>query len=211
MNLFGRKASPTTLAARWLVVDCETSGLDPARDRLLSVGACVVQGGSIPAAERFSAVLQQDAPSHPQNILIHGIGAQEQLGAPPAKEVLREFARFLGDGVPVAFHSPFDAEILRREFARAKQAPLRGKWLDVAQLAPALFPDRALRRRTLDDWLEEFGIECRARHDALADAFATAQLLLVLLAEGSRQGLQTVNDVMDAARGRRWLAPGWGR
>ena len=129
----------------------------------------------------------------------------------PGEGVLREFARFLGDGVPAAFHSPFDAEILRREFARAKQAPLPGKWLDVAQLAPALFPARAVKSRTLDDWLAEFGIEPHARHHALGDAFATAQLLLVLLAEGRRQGLRTVNDVMAAARAIKWLAPGWTR
>ena len=111
--------SPSLDAGRWAVIDCETSGLDARRDRLLSLGACVVHGDRILTAECFSAVLQQAWPSHPQNILIHGIGADEQLGAAPGEGVLREFARFLGDGVPAAFHSPFDAEILRREFARA--------------------------------------------------------------------------------------------
>ena len=44
-----------------------------------------------------------------------------------------------------------------------------------------------------------------ARHDALGDAFATAQLLLVLLAEAKRQRLETVEDLRGMERTRRWL------
>jgi DNA polymerase III subunit epsilon len=61
------------------------------------------------------------------------------------------------------------------------------RWLDLATLAPAFFPGRA--GHDLDGWLGAFGIECSARHDALGDAYATAQLFLVMLAEARRQGL----------------------
>jgi DNA polymerase III subunit epsilon len=195
----------TPLAAvRWVVVDCESSGLDPARDRLLALGAVAVRDGRIAPAESFAALLRQAAPSAPENILVHGIGAQAQLSGRPPEEALAELRAFLGEGMPVAFHAEFDAELLRRALGRA--APRR--WLDLAVLAPALYPERAAACRALDDWLAAFGIAQQARHDALGDAFAAAQLLLVLLAAARRQGVATLEGLQGTARARRWLAPG---
>lgn len=194
-------------AARWVVLDCETSGLDPAHDRLLSVGAVAVCGGRIELAESFSAVLRQDVASDAANILVHGIGGELQRNGRPAGEVLREFSDFLGEGLPVAFHAPFDDAVLRRAMARQPGLRAPRDWLDLAQLAPALCPGSPARaRRALDDWLEEFGIACPQRHDALADAYATAQLLLVLLAEAERQGAGTLNRLRRLERAGRWIA-----
>lgn len=189
-------------AVRWAVVDCETSGLDPARDRLLSVGAVAVRGMRIELSETYSAVLQQRQPSAAHNILIHGIGADAQLGGRPAQEVVHELDSFIGDGVPAAFPAAFDAAVLKRAGLPAR------KWLDLEPVARALFPDRARTARALDDWLLAFAIQPVGRHDALLDALATAELLLVLLAEAARQRIATLEDLMAAAGGSRWLPPG---
>jgi hypothetical protein len=87
--------------------------------------------------------------------------------------------------VPVAFHAPFDAGILRRHGLK-----LRG-WVDLATLMPALFPERAPRQCTLDHWLA---------------AFAAAQLLLAALAQLKRQRSSTVEELIKTERGARWLA-----
>jgi len=199
---FGAARAVPLRAARWVVLDCETSGLDPARDRLLAVGAVAVRGARIGLGESFNAVLRQDVASDPANILIHGIGGDAQREGRPAAQALREFAEFMGDGLPVAFHAPFDEAVLVRAMASA--AP-RQAWLDLARLAPALYPGPARSRRALDDWLAQFGIDCPQRHDALADAYATAQLLLVLLAEAERQGADTVQRLRRLERSGRWL------
>ena len=200
-RLVGRAAPVPLRSAHWVVIDCETSGLDPARDRLLSVGAVAVRAGRIELAESYSAVLRQDAPSAHANILVHGIGGDAQRGGRPAAEVLREFSAYVGDGLPVAFHAPFDAAVLGRAMPGFNPA-----WLDLARLAPALYPKPANARRALDDWLTEFGIDCPSRHDALADAYATAQLLLVLLAEAERQGAGTVDRLRRLENAGRWIA-----
>jgi len=193
----------TPLAAvRWVAIDCESSGLDPKRDRLLALGAVVVRDGRIEPAQSFRALLRQERPSEPGNILVHGIGAQAQLAGRPVAEALAAFRAFAADGVPVAFHAPFDAELLRRALGQA----LPQRWLDLAALAPALHAERAACR-TLDEWLAAFGIVPQARHDAVGDAFAAAQLLLVLLAAARRQGITTLEGLHAAARSRRWLAP----
>jgi DNA polymerase-3 subunit epsilon len=183
--------------ARWVVIDCETSGLDPARDRLLSVGAVEVRGGAVQLAEFFEARIQQQRASARENILIHGIGGDAQRGGQPLAQVIDALARFLGEGFPVGFHAPFDAAVLRRHGL----AP-RAKWLDLATLAPALFPAQGKADSPLEHWLAAFGIPARARHDALGDAFATAQLLLVALAEAKRQRVASVEDLRAAATSR---------
>jgi DNA polymerase-3 subunit epsilon len=103
----------------------------------------------------------------------------------------------------VAFHAPFDQEVLTRAFAQAGIRAAKKRWLDLAQLAPLLFPRRAAR--DLDDWLAEFSIDCPARHDALGDAYATAQLLLVVLGEAQAQGIATAEALMRVASSARWL------
>jgi DNA polymerase-3 subunit epsilon len=187
-------------ALRWVVVDCESSGLDPERDRLLSIGAVAVREGRVDHADAFDAVLRQAHASEAQNILIHGIGGEAQLGGREPATALAEFANYVASGIPVGFHAPFDRVLLERALPGWKR-----RWLDLAQLAPALFPARARICKTLDEWLAAFAIEHPARHDAAADAYATAQLLLVVLAEAERQGLTAAGDLFAAERGRRWL------
>lgn len=195
--LFSRK---TPLGeAQWVVVDCETSGLDARRDRLLSVAAVRVRGARIALDQSFAAVLRQAAPSAEANILVHGIGGEAQLGGRDPAAALRELLAFAGGALPVAFHAPFDAEVLRRA-----GVPLGKRWVDLARLAPALFPKT--KARTLDEWLAAFAIECPARHDALADAGSTALLFLVLLAEARRQGVGTVERLEGlAAAAGKWI------
>ena len=194
MNWFRR----TPLAgARWVVIDCETSGLDAARDRLLSVGAVVVRDGTVHLAEFYEARIRQESPSAHENILIHGIGGDAQRGGEPLAQVIDALAKFLGDGLPVGFHAPFDAAVLRRHGLR-----IRARWLDLATLAPALFPAKGKADSPLEHWLAAFGIPPRARHDALGDAFATAQLLLVALAEARRQRVASVEGLRQAATSR---------
>jgi DNA polymerase-3 subunit epsilon len=184
-------------AARWVAIDCETSGLDAARDRLLSVGAVAVRDARIDLSDCFEARVKQRAPSTADNILIHGIGGDAQLAGLPLLQVIQKLVAHVDDAIPVGFHADFDATVLRRHgFARRR-------WLDLAALAPALFPGR--KAKALDDWLAEFGIAVHERHDALGDAFSTAQLLLVALAEAKRQGVDTVEGLRAAQRAGRWL------
>ena len=183
---------------RWAVIDCETSGLDAKRDRLLSVGAVLVRDGRLSLADSFHANVKQQTPSDADNILIHGIGGDAQLGGLPLDQAVRELTVTVGEAIPVGFHADFDTAVLRRHGFAGPHA-----WLDVAVLAPALFPRR--KAKLLEEWLAEFGIDVHARHDALADAFSTAQLFLMALAEARRQGIATVEALRAAQGHRRWL------
>ena len=196
---FGAPREPAA-AARWIVVDCETSGLDPRRDQLISLGAVGVRGRRIPARDCFSAVLRQAQPSARENILVHGIGERQQSGGEAPEAALAAFFAFAGDAPRVAYRAAFDQAVLARASGRRDRAP----WLDLARLLPVLFPERGAPATSLDGWLAEFGIAHPARHDALGDAYATAQLFQVALAESGCQGFRSVGAVLRAAGAGRW-------
>ena len=82
----------------------------------------------------------------------------------------------------------------------------RRAWLDLAPLAGALLPDTyRYGGRSLDDWLAAFGIECVVRHNAAADALATAELLLRLRALAAKQGTRGFAALVKAAKQQKWL------
>jgi DNA polymerase-3 subunit epsilon len=170
------------------------------RDRLLSVGAVAVREGRVDLADSFSALVQQAEASAPENMLIHGLGRDAQLSGRPLPDVVQDLAAYVRDGVPVGFHAAFDAMILRRHGLRLPRT-----WLDLATLSPVLFPEQASGQSSLDHWLRAFGIPAQGRHDALGDAFATAQLMLVVLAQARRQGVKTLEALAKTAHAKRWL------
>ena len=169
---------------RWIVLDVETSGLDPRSDRLLAIAAVALDVSpdferiAIVIGDSYEAVLKQDLPSNKENILVHHIGAQAQADGRPPIEVLEEFRAWLGNCPLLAFHSSFDEAMLGRAYALAGLKPLQNEWLDIEPLAKITGVNPSLR--VLDDWLGHFGIECAVRHQAAADTFATAELLMRL-------------------------------
>jgi DNA polymerase-3 subunit epsilon len=171
-------------ARRWIVLDVETSGLNPHSDRLLAIAAVALDVSpdferiAIVIGDSYEAVLKQDLPSSKDNILIHRIGAQAQADGRSPIEVLEEFRSWLGDCPLLAFHSAFDEAMLSRAYALAGLKPLQNEWLDIEPLAKITGVNPSLR--ALDDWLGYFGIECAVRHQAAADTFATAELLMRL-------------------------------
>jgi DNA polymerase-3 subunit epsilon len=198
------RGGDSAAAARWVVVDCETSGLDTTRDRLISIGAVTVTAQRIRAGDGFEVLVRQEQPSSPQNILVHGIGAAAQSSGTPLAQALQAFFAYAGAFALVAYHASFDRSVLERA-AASTGARWRRDWLDLARLLPVLFSDKAKRCKDLDAWLAEFGIVHPARHEALGDAYATAQLFQIALARALGEGAATVGQVMSLARAGRWM------
>jgi DNA polymerase-3 subunit epsilon len=192
-------------ALRLVVVDVESSGLDPARDRLLAIGAVAVERGALVLAQSFEVVLAQTDASSVDNILVHGIGGDAQRAGVPAADALAAFLGFARRDPLVAFHAPFDRLLIERALRAQLGLRFDATWLDLAWLAPAVCGARGDRDSTLDHWLAAFGIENMARHNALADAAATAQLALAVVARAAAAGITTLEGLLGAAQGQRWL------
>lgn len=191
--------------ARYVVVDVETSGLNLMEDRLISIGAVAVVNGKIDFGDSFYAVLQQQAASEKRNILLHGIGTSAQLEGEPPADALLDFLDYLGKSPLVAFHVTFDETMIRRALREHLGFSFRHPWLDLAYVMPGLNPPLARKYRALDDWIAHFGIRIDARHNALADALATAQLLQVAHAQARQKNITDFVDLRDLERAQRWV------
>lgn len=193
---------------RWIVLDVETSGLDPYSDRLLAIAAVALDVSpdferiSIVIGDSYEAVLKQDLPTGKDNILIHRIGAQAQTDGRPSLEVLEEFRTWLGQSPLLAFHSAFDEAMLGRAYGMFGLRPLENEWLDIEPLAKITGVNPSLR--ALDDWLGHFGIECAVRHQAAADTFATAELLMRLWPYLKREA-SSWSSLRSVARQASWI------
>lgn len=190
---------------RYAVVDVETSGLNPYRDRLISIGALAISDGLIHIDDSFEVVLRQQMPSDDRNILVHGIGGTTQITGRNPADGLIDFLNFSGKAPLIAFHAGFDHAVITRALRKVLGLDLSNVWLDVAMLAPALFTEHAPNAHTLDEWMQVFGIDNYARHDAVADAYATAQLFQIVLSQATRQGMKNCADLVKLEKDWRWL------
>lgn len=106
---------------RWVVLDCESSGLDPERDRLLSIAAVAVHmrgtGLHIVPADSFEMVLQQPeqgTPPDKANILVHGIGIGAQRAGVAPAIALQAFRAYANGAPLIGHHVSFDRRLLER-------------------------------------------------------------------------------------------------
>ncbi len=193
-------------AQRFVVVDVESTGLNLYSDRLIAIGAVSVTDGRLSLAQGFEAVLRQDEASSVENILVHGIDGTTQITGQTPADGLLAFLAFIGNAPLVAYHAAFDRTMMDRAMRHYLGMTISNHWIDLAYIAPALYPHMASKCRALDDWCAAFGIENPQRHNAVSDAYATAQLLLVMLARAQDHGTSRLSDWLQLEKDQRWLS-----
>ncbi len=163
--------------ASFVVVDVETTGRRAASDRLIEIGAVKVCGGSV--IGQFEQLINPGCAVPWRITQLTGISTAMVFERPMVADVLPQFAEFLGDGVFVAHNLSFDAGFINEERRRLGEAELRNETLCTLRLARRLLP--GLRSKALPALADFYGIRIRRHHRALADAEATADILLRLL------------------------------
>ncbi|PRB76196.1 PolC-type DNA polymerase III [Pseudomonas sp. MYb185] len=181
--------------ARLVVLDLETSGLDTQRDDILSIGAVAIDAGVLNMADQFECTLYQPEHRANQSTLLHEIAPSHIQSGRAADAALSDFMTFAGRSVLLAFHAGFDQRMLARGLRRDLHYRLQHRFLDVAEMAPMLFPEAAERCSSLDDWQHYFHLANSERHNAAADAQATAEILLILLNRLAKQGTNTLAEL----------------
>jgi DNA polymerase-3 subunit epsilon len=189
--------------ARFVAMDLETTGPNMHADRIISIGGVAVTGRTVRHQDAFEVVVRQDHESRVDNILIHQIGGQEQRAGEEPIGALLSFLEFLDGSIAVAFRAEFDATVMRRELHEWLGIRTRLRFLDLAVVLAALFPNTP--NDSLDDWTAYFKLPPIGRHHAIADAYANAQLLLLALEQAQRLGLMTAGDLLDLEKSQRWL------
>lgn len=201
---------PSIDERRWVVLDAEASGLDPSRDRLISIAAVALafdaQGARMVLNDSFEVVLRQDsAPPTPDkpNILLHRIGTGAQASGVDPSVALRSLMTFLGTSPVLAFHAAFDRILIGRATEGVLGTALANPWLDIEHLAAVVHPD--IKARSLDEWMAALDIRCDVRHQAAADAMASAEVFLRLWPRLVAQGADSFDATRRLALRHRWL------
>jgi DNA polymerase-3 subunit epsilon len=185
-----RKTPVDTL--RFVVLDAETTGFAPDKDRLLSLAAVPVQRSRLEIGELRAWVIYQPAAPMTEAVSVHGILPAETAAGEPEARVLAELLPLLHDAVLVGHHLGFDLAMLNAALQRHYRIRLKSPALDTAELAQRTleafrktgYPGQ--RAPSLDEICTHCGIAPLERHTAPGDAFTTAELLLVLLARLAR-------------------------
>lgn len=185
---------------RLIVLDLETTGLNPAKDKVIAIGAVAIDGLAIPLADQFDLILRRPELDIRETVLIHGIGPEALTKGHETQDALLHLLEWMNGNPILAFHSAFDRKFLEKALRQQLGYTEAHIWLDVAELMPAFFPDARESCKRLDSWAEHFHLDIAARHHAAADALATAELSLIALREAQRQGVVTFDDLNQKLR-----------
>ena len=168
---------------REIVIDTETTGLDPANgDRLIELG-CVEIINRIPTGREFHRYLNPERDVHRDAVAVHGLTAEFLKDKPLFKDVVEEFLDFLGDAPLVAHNASFDMAFINAELQRlAKPMLTRNSVVDTLALARRRHPAGP---NSLDALCKRYGIDNsqRTKHGALMDSLLLANVYVELLGE----------------------------
>lgn len=190
----------------FVVVDVETTGVRPKSDRIVEIAVADVQGGALKG-------LLLDTLVDPQRDIgatwVHGITAEMVVGAPRFADVAPAVSAALAGAVVVGHNLSFDLRFIESEASSAGLgAPVRAARLCTLSLARRLFRG-AFDSYRLEALCARFGLRNGHAHSASGDVQVTAELLFLLLAEATRQGLRTLGDLVQLGSARPPEAP-WG-
>jgi DNA polymerase III epsilon subunit family exonuclease len=189
-------------AARYVVVDLETTGLRPGRAAICEIGAVKLEG--LEPAGSFQTLVDPGMPLPAAIASLTGLSDGDLRRAAGPEAAVRRFLAFAGDAVVVAHNARFDVGFLDREVERLTGRRLAAPVVDTVGLARRLLAGR-VARMSLSSLAYFFGTGVRPCHRALPDAQATAEILVALIGLAQERGAGTVGDLcaLSAPRARR--------
>ncbi|NLI21209.1 MAG: PolC-type DNA polymerase III [Clostridiales bacterium] len=189
-------ADARALSEPVVVLDFETTGLSPAADRIIEIGAVKLAGGEI--VEELSLLCDPGVSLKPKITEITGITDLMLRGKESPAEGVKKLLAFIGDCAVAAHNAPFDVGFLSAECARMNivfHAPV----LDTLVFARRLYPN--LRSYKLGALCRTLGVSLKNAHRAVHDAAATARCLAQMVSETAARGARTLADIDRVAQG----------
>jgi len=166
-----------------VVFDCETTGLNPKVDNIISIGAVKVKGNKILTSQALHLFVQQNAPISAKSITIHQIRECDLDDAIKIDDAIDQFLHFIGNRPLVGYYLEFDVAMINKYIK-----PLLGVTLPNTQKEiSAIYYDKKIPTilqgnidLRFDTIITDLEIPKLKAHDALSDAIMTAMMYLKL-------------------------------
>ena len=192
-------SSATSLVALdAVVIDSETTGLEPAKARIVEIAAVRLAAGQIDTGTPFRRLVRPGMPIPASATEFHGISDAAVAEAPAFREMWSELSAYLGRSVVIGHSLGFDLAVLKNECERAGLDWVTPATLDTRLLAEVTEPN--LSGHSLDQLAAWLGVHVAGRHTALGDAMTTAQIFCALVPRLRDVGIRTLAEATQACR-----------
>lgn len=173
---------------RFLVVDCEMSGLDARKHQLLSMGWVSIECLRVVNASGHHVLIYSEQDTGDSSV-IHGLSDSRLAGASSAASALITLSKQVPDSILVFHHAPLDLQFMQQAARRYFRCPLLFSYIDTMEIEQQRYRNQQTNPGfRLAQCRERYGLPNSPQHNALADARATAELLLAQLQYLSGQG-----------------------
>lgn len=171
------------LPNEYVCLDCETSGLNPQKDEILSIGAVHIKDNKILMRKTFNIFLKPSKNINVESIKIHHIRPIDLKNGIDAQEAIYQLLDFIGSRPIVGYYIKFDVAIISRYTKEFIGIKLPNKTIEVSSMYY-----KTIRKRSdykfvdlrFDTILKKLDIPILGKHDALNDALMTAMIFLKL-------------------------------
>ena len=166
-----------------VALDCETTGLNPKKDEILTIGAVIIKNNKILLSQSFEVMIQPTKKINKESIKIHLIRDCDLKEAIKPKEVIEKLLNFIQNRPIVGYYINFDKAIISRYTKQFIGIALPNKTIELSSMyykryrksSPYEFVDLKF-----DTILKELNLPNLGKHDALNDAIMSALIYLKL-------------------------------
>lgn len=191
--------------AAYVVIDTELTGLNENKDSIVSIGAVKMIGGSIELGQSFYKLINPETALTAQSVVIHEITPSDVSEKPHVSSVLSGFLEFCRTDIMVGFCVSIDMSFLTRAAKRFMGTSIRNQVLDIFPLYEWI-RNRENRKKqqgvslphqySLYDIAKFYDIDISSTHNALVDAYITAQIFQRFIPYFIEAGITSVGDLM---------------
>jgi DNA polymerase-3 subunit epsilon len=167
----------------YVCFDCETTGLDPKKDDIVSIGAVIIKNNTIVASKKFVKFVKPKTKLQAEAIKIHHIRECDLEDAEDINDVIDEFLNFIGNRTLVGYFLEFDIAMINKYVKPKLGITLPNKILEVS----AIYYDYKIERipqanidLRFNTIMNELKIPSLGKHDAYNDAIMTSMIFIKL-------------------------------
>jgi len=166
----------------WVCFDCETTGLDPKKDKIISLSAIKIRGTEILTSESLNLKFKQDKSINPDSIVIHRLRNMDVEAGLNELEAMQQFLNFVGSRRLIGYYLEFDVAMVNSVIKPWLGIALPNQQTDISTFYTKLFYNPLLKAEhevfdlSFNAMLKKCDVPKLSAHDAFNDALMTAML-----------------------------------